>query len=102
MQLVYITCNGPKEAKKIARKLLEKRLIACANIVPKIDSLYWWNGKIEHSSEALLLGKTVKKNTSKIIEQTKKLHSYDVPCIEFIKISGQNKECEKWAKKVLK
>ena len=102
MHLAYIACNGPKEAKKIALKLLEKRLIACANILPKIESYYWWNGKIENSNEALLLCKTVKKNFSKIISVVKKIHSYETPCIEFLQILGQNKECKNWMESVLK
>ncbi len=102
MHLVYITCGGVKEAKKIAFELLKKRLIACANIVPRIDSFYWWNGRIESAKEALLLCKTARQKIPGIKKLVKKIHSYDVPCIEFIEISGQNKEYFDWLNGELK
>ncbi len=91
-----ITCKNKKEAEKIANALLEKKLIACANIVGKIDSVYQWNGKIEKSKEALLLLKTRKNFAKKIISETGKIHSYKVPCIEFIEVSKANKGFQKW------
>lgn len=101
MFLVFISCSGEKEAKKIALKLLEKRLVVCANIVPKISSFYWWKGKIESQNEALLLCKTLGKKNSQIKSEVKKIHGYEVPCIEFIKIAGQNAECREWMEKEL-
>lgn len=80
MTLVYITCKDNEEAKKIAAYLLEKRLIACANIFP-IKSMYWWEGKINDNEEVVLLGKTNDKNFEKIKQEVKKIHSYDIPCI---------------------
>ncbi|PIV52816.1 MAG: divalent-cation tolerance protein CutA, partial [Elusimicrobia bacterium CG02_land_8_20_14_3_00_37_13] len=47
--VVFVTCSTEKEAKKIARTLVGKKLAACVNIIPKISSLYWWQGKIESS-----------------------------------------------------
>jgi len=91
----FVACKNGKEAEKIAIALLKKRLVACANIVPKISSLYWWKGKIVQEEEALLLLKTLKKNQKKIIQEIKKIHSYSIPCIEFMGVKT-NKECEKW------
>ena len=102
MDLVYITTSSEKEAEKLALALLKKKLVACANIVPKIKSLYWWNGKIEKDSEALLLCKTLKKKEKQIEKLVKQLHSYDCPCIEFVKISRSNREYIAWAESVLK
>lgn len=102
MHLVYITCSSQKEAKKIALALLKKRLIACANIVPRIDSFYWWNGKIKSAKETLLLAKTSREKIQKIKIEAKKLHSYKVPCIEFVRIFDQDKEFATWMKKELK
>ncbi|MBW2980407.1 divalent-cation tolerance protein CutA [Candidatus Woesearchaeota archaeon] len=98
MGLIYITCKDEKEARKIAKHLLEKKLIACANFFP-INSMYWWEGKIEDDKEFLLLAKTTKKNANKVKDEVKKVHSYDVPCILEIDVDG-NKEYIDWVDRV--
>lgn len=92
----YVACGNEKEAHRIAKHLLKKRLIACANIVPRIHSFYWWKKNIVENKEALLLLKTLKKNEQKIIGEIKKVHSYSVPCIEFIEAKKTSRECERW------
>ena len=77
---IYVTCKDKKEAEKLAKILLEKKLIACANIHP-ISSLYRWKGKIEHSKEYAMILKTKKNMFDEIKDEIKKNHSYDVPCI---------------------
>jgi periplasmic divalent cation tolerance protein len=93
--MVYVTAKDEEEAKKISRHLLEKRLIACSNIFP-INSLYWWNGKIEDESETALIMKTQEKHKVEIIQVIKKIHSYDVPCIEFLPIKSGNPDYLDW------
>lgn len=95
----YITCKNCGEARKIAKHLLKKKLIACANIVKEINSLYWWKGKIADEKEALLLVKTCSEKKSRIIKEVSKIHSYKIPCIEFLNVLGANKKYEKWLKK---
>ena len=100
MTLLYITCKDSKEAKKISKYLLEKKLIACANMFP-IESMYWWEEKIVEDKEVVMLAKTNEKNVEKVEEEVKKLHSYDIPCI--IKIKGDaNAEFEAWVGKEVK
>ncbi len=94
----FITCANAKEAQKIAQALLRKRLVACANIVPKIESHYWWKGKIAKSSEALLIIKSRKNLLKKIIKEIKALHSYELPVVEFFD-STLNKEAAAWIEK---
>jgi periplasmic divalent cation tolerance protein len=96
--LGFITCSGAGEARKIAKELLEKRLVACANIVPKIGSLYRWKGKVEESSEALLIVKTREQLKGEVQEEVEKLHSYELPVIEFIG-TEMNPRAEKWVEK---
>jgi periplasmic divalent cation tolerance protein len=96
-----ITCPNKKEAEAIARHLLEEKLIACANIVQGIESLYWWKGKIEEAKEALLVVKTGEKLKEKIIEEVEKAHSYELPVIEFVetKVNSKAREwIERWCK----
>ncbi len=94
MILIYITCKDNKEAKKISKHLLEKRLIACTNIHP-ITSMYWWKGKIQEDNEVVLLAKTGEKNYEKVKEEVEKIHSYGTPCILRIKAEA-NEEYNKW------
>jgi len=77
--IIYITASSMEEGNKIAKQLVEKRLAACCNIIPEIKSLYWWEGKICEDKEVLILVKTVKEAFGKIVEEVKKIHSYDVP-----------------------
>ena len=93
--LIFVTCKNSAEARKIALALLRKRLAACANIVPKIESHYWWKGKIEKSKEALLILKTRKALHGKIEAEIRKLHSYELPAIESIETTA-SKEIEEW------
>ena len=67
------------EAKKIARALLNERLAACVNIVPKIESHYWWKGIIHSEPEVLLLIKTTRARLPALTRRIQALHSYDVP-----------------------
>ena len=100
MDLIYIICRDEKEAVKISKHLLNKRLIACSNLCP-IRSLYRWKGKIQDEKEFVIMAKTKEKNYGKIKEEVKKLHSYDVPCI--LKIDAEaNESYEKWVDEEVK
>jgi periplasmic divalent cation tolerance protein len=92
----YITTSGEKESRKIAMALLKKRLIACANIIPEVESRYWWNGKIEKQKESILLVKTQEKKITEIVSEVKQIHSYKVPGIEFWPAAIASLEFEKW------
>jgi len=94
--LGYITTKDKKEAEKISWSLLKSKLIECVNIVDKVKSIYWWQGKIEDSEECLMLVKTKKSLAKKIIDKVKSLHSYRCPCIIFIPIETGNRDYLKW------
>lgn len=100
MILVYITNPDKKTALKVSYHLLEKRLIGCANIF-KIQSLYWWKGKIENSGEYVVIAKTIDKNYSKIEKEIRKVHPYTIPCILKIKVDKINKDYLSWLIKSL-
>ena len=77
--VVIITISNKEEALKIVRSLLEERLIACANIVGPVSSLFWWQGKIDEENEFLVLMKSHKNLFERISERVMEIHSYDVP-----------------------
>ncbi len=93
---VYITASSEEESKKIAEKLLEDRLIACANIFP-IDSVYRWEGSITEEREFVLIAKTEEGKYDEVKKRVKEIHSYEVPCITEIPIRP-NDEYGGWLK----
>ncbi len=77
--LVIITTPSRTEAEKIVQNLLERKLIACGNIICPITSRYWWTDQITRAEECMILAKT-RANLFKKIEKTvRTLHSYEVP-----------------------
>lgn len=98
MLLFYIPCPDKATAEKIARILLEEKLIGCANILPGMESTYWWQGKLETSSEHILLLKTLKtSDAQKIIEnRVSQLHPYDTPCILSLPVAAINAPYLSW------
>lgn len=76
---VYITCPDRDSARRIARTLLERRLIACANLSP-VESLYWGDKKIEESVEVAMFCKTRKNLVPEVVRAVRELHPYEVPC----------------------
>jgi len=90
--IVYSTIGSIKDAKRIAKNLVEEQLVACVNILPNIESVYRWEGKIECDKEVVLIAKTTDNNVKKTIERIKSLHSYKVPDIIVLPIIGGLKE----------
>ena len=80
--IVYVTASDTSEARRIGRTLVEERLAACANIMAPMTSIYWWEGKVQEASEAVLILKTTEASLEALVSRVKALHSYDCPCIE--------------------
>ena len=98
--IVYITCKDMNEARRVSKHLLDKKLIACSNLFP-IRSMYKWKNKFCDEKEIAIVAKSVKSKFAKIKTEVKKVHSYDVPCIEMI-TSKANSPFEDWVKKEVK
>ncbi|MDD5093034.1 MAG: divalent-cation tolerance protein CutA [Dehalococcoidia bacterium] len=92
--IIYITHKNREEASKITAHLLEKRLIACANIFP-IQSSYRWQGKIENEDEVVSIVKTRRENWESVKSEVKRIHPYEVPCIIKIEVEA-NEDYAAW------
>jgi periplasmic divalent cation tolerance protein len=90
--IIYSTVGDINDARRIAHKLVEEQLVACVNIIPRIESVYRWEGKIEDDEECVLIAKTVDKNVKKTIKRIKSLHTYELPDIIVLPIIGGHKE----------
>ena len=77
--VVMVTTASKQEAEKIAQRLLNERLIACANIVGPVSSLFYWSGKTEKAEEYLIFMKSRKDLFDKLAETVRTLHGYEVP-----------------------
>ncbi len=92
---VYITASSMDEAKTLAKTLLEKKLIACANLFP-INSIYYWNNKLQEDNEFAMILKTRAELVDKLLVEVKSIHSYDVPCIVTWPIAKGSEEYLSW------
>ena len=96
MVLVYITTKDKSEAQRIGRALVQERFAACVNILDGMESIYWWEGKVESSQEAILIAKTKNTLVEKLMAKVKELHSYSVPCVLALPISQGNPGYLSW------
>ncbi len=96
VSIIYSTTGSIEEARKIAHMLVEEKVVACVNIIPKIESIYRWKGNIGEDNECVLLAKTTDKNIDKAIQRIKELHFYDVPDIVAIPITHGFKDYLDW------
>lgn len=95
-RMVYITTATKDEALAIGRELVERRLVACANVLPGMRSIYCWKGELHEESEAVLIVKTAADRVEAVTEAVKALHPYECPCIVSIPIEPGNAAYFKW------
>ncbi len=94
--IVKCTTASKEDSINIAKHLLEKKLIACANIIPSITSLYEWEGKLNQDEESLIIMKSKEILFDKIEAEIKKIHKYEIPEILCIPIIKGNKDYLNW------
>ncbi len=94
--VILVTAPDLKTARALARAALQARLIACANLVPKIESHYWWRGKIESGTEVLLVLKTQKSKLAALEKLVLARHPYDTPEFVVLPLSAGNKKYLSW------
>ena len=98
VRVVYISIPR-KDAKEFARQIVEARLAACVNIVPHIDSIYWWDEVVNHDTEALLILKTVQERFADLEEFVEENHPYDLPELIALPIEAALPEYAAWIQK---
>lgn len=97
--MLYVTAGSEAEAKTIARALIEARLAACANVIPGMASVYWWQGAVHEESEVVLIFKTRDDLVERAVARIKELHSADCPCVVALTITGGNPDFLNWIEK---
>jgi periplasmic divalent cation tolerance protein len=94
--IVLVTAPDLKTARALVKAALQARLIACANLVPKIESHYWWQGKIESSAEVLLILKTRKAKLAALEKLILAEHPYDTPEFLVLPLVAGSKKYLAW------
>jgi periplasmic divalent cation tolerance protein len=93
-----VTAPDLKTARALARAALRARLVACANLVPKLESHYWWQGKLESGGEVLILFKTTKARLPELEKLILAKHPYDTPEFVVVSIQAGNRRYLEWLK----
>ena len=96
--VVLITSPDLRVARVLAKAALTERLVACANLIPKIESHYWWQGRIESSTEVLVIFKTTKAKLKALEKLVLEKHPYDIPEFIVLPISAGNQPNLDWVK----
>jgi len=101
-KFVYIswTCRNLEEARKIAGELLQKKLVGCVNIIPHVESIYLWKGKIETSQEVKVFLKTIDRNYTLVKDYIEQTGSYEVPEVAKILLDEINPSYQKWLNEI--
>ena len=98
--VILITAGSVEEGEKIANALVESRLAACANIIPSVRSIFFWEGKTCQEQEVLLVVKSRRQLLEKIIDKVKQVHSYKVPEIIALPVIDGSREYLKWVEEI--
>ncbi len=100
-RLVFVTAASVEEARKIAQAILEKHLAACVNIIPSVESHYWWEGKLEQAAEVQMLIKSSAEQFEALTEVVRQNHSYRCPEIVAIAPGEMSPDYRAWWESLL-
>jgi periplasmic divalent cation tolerance protein len=94
--LLYVPVGSTAEGEDLATRLLDARLIACANLIPQITSIYAWHGEIQNAQESVLIAKTKRDLSEKAREFIEDHHSYQCPCVLTVDLAAVNPDYGEW------
>jgi len=93
---IYVTAPDKESALKYCETLVRERLAACANVLEKATSIYWWNDRIQTATECVCIFKTSKERFEAFLARAKEIHPYEVPCIVAWPLERGNPEFMRW------
>ena len=96
IKVLYVTCDSEQEADTIARALVAERLVACANIIAGMRSLYRWEGKVISGAETILLLKTATHQVAPATDRILSLHSAKCPCVVALDVGPGSAAFLRW------
>ncbi|HEY1901179.1 MAG TPA: divalent-cation tolerance protein CutA [Terracidiphilus sp.] len=102
VRLVLTTCASPDEAGQLAHTLVEERLAACATLIPAVQSIYHWQGKVESSTETILLLKTGPEQLAALETRLHHLHTYQTPEFLVLGVEGVGHPYLEWLQSSLR
>ena len=94
--MAFVTVPSGEAAQRLARGILEKSLAACVNIIPGVESLFWWKGKIDRAEEWILMCKTRFDLAGAFTEYVRENHEYEVPEVIVLPITEGNPDYFRW------
>lgn len=101
IRVIYTTFNNIQNAKTVVKQLLQLKLIACANIISNVTSMYFWKNEICTDDEIIVILKTRQDLVHNTIQELRKIHSYEIPCIIEINIlKSHNEFYDQWILKI--
>lgn len=95
---VFVTAANREEAVRLAEMLVGRRIAACVQILPEMESVYRWQGKIERQREVLLIAKTTQSRFEELEKEVRALHSYETPEIVALPLSAGSSSYLEWLK----
>lgn len=96
--ITFVACKDRKQAASIARALVAEKLAACVNLVPGVASVYRWKGRVEEAREVLLLIKSRRALSRRLVARVRALHSYEVPEVVTVPIASGNPAYLRWVR----
>jgi periplasmic divalent cation tolerance protein len=94
--IVFVTAPDLKTARTLAKAALQAKLVACANLMPKVESHYWWQGRLESGKEVLLILKTARNRLAELEKLILAMHPYDTPEFLALSLSAGNRKYLDW------
>ncbi len=94
--VVHVAVKDIEEGRKIAKSVVKRRLATCVNIIPEIESYFWWKDKLDTAKEVMLIIKTKESLLPELTKAIKKLHSYSIPEIIALPIVGGSRDYLEW------